>query len=37
MFQIGGYELGTDSLCDSYKLLDELDICPLYEEQLSLL
>ena len=32
MFTIGGYELGTDSLCDNYKLLDELDICPLYGE-----
>ena len=32
MFTIGGYELDTNSLYDNYKLLNELDICPLYRE-----
>ena len=32
MFLIGGYGLGTDSLCDNYKLLNELDICSNFED-----
>lgn len=32
MFKMGGYGLDTNSLYDNYKLLDELNISPLYGE-----